>query len=147
AKRRRLDEQIAEKRDALEAKEAELDDADRDVDETREEKAELEDTLDELRRTRSKLEDVRYDIDTHEESVDALHDERAELEADYDELPDAPAGERSELDAEIERLRERESSLESELSELQSIVQFNEDMLDGDDVGRLDSLNEGSPGG
>ena len=147
AKRRRLDEQIAEKRDALEAKEAELDDADRDVDETREEKAELEDTLDELRRTRSELEDVRYDIDTHEESVDALHDERAELEADYDELPDAPAGERSELDAEIERLRERESSLESELSELQSIVQFNEDMLDGDDVGRLDSLNEGSPGG
>ncbi|EMA40757.1 Chromosome segregation protein (Spc25, Csm1, Pcs1) [Halococcus morrhuae DSM 1307] len=147
AKRRRLDEKIEDKRDALEAKEAELDDADRDVDETREEKAELEDTLDELRRTRSELENVRYDIDTHEESVDALHDERAELEADYDELPDAPAGERSELDAEIERLRERESSLESELSELQSIVQFNEDMLDGDDVGRLDSLNEGSSDG
>jgi DNA repair exonuclease SbcCD ATPase subunit len=144
AKRRRLDDKIAGKRDGLEAKEAELDDADRDVDETREEKAELEDALDELRRTRSELEDVRYDIDTHEESVDALHDERAELEADYDDLPDAPAGERSELDAEIERLRERENSLESELSELQSIVQFNEDMLDGDDVGRLDSLNDTS---
>ena len=144
ARRRRLDGKIDDKRDELEAKEAELDDADRDVDETREEKAELEDALDELRRTRSKLEDVRYDIDTHEESVDALHDERSELEADYDELPDAPAGERSELDAEIERLRERESSLESELSELQSIVQFNEDMLDGDDVGRLDALNDTS---
>jgi DNA repair exonuclease SbcCD ATPase subunit len=142
AERKRLDSRIADKRDELESKEDELDEADRDVDETREEKAALEDTLDELRRTRSDLEDVRYRIDTHEESIEALHDERTDLEADHDDLPDAPAGERSELDGEIERLRERESGLESELSELQSIVQFNEDMLDGDDGGRLDSLTE-----
>ncbi len=142
AERKRLDAQIADKRDELEEKESELDAADRDVDETREEKAELEDTLDELRRTRSDLEDVRYSIDTHEESIAALRDERADLEADYDELPDAPAGERSELDHDIERLRERESDLESELSELQSIIGFNEDMLDGEELGRLDGLNE-----
>jgi chromosome segregation ATPase len=142
AERKRLGSQIADKRDELERKEAELDDADRDVDETREEKAELEDTLDELRQTRSDLEGVRYSIDTHEESIDALHDERADLEADHDDLPDAPAGEQNELDAEIERLRERESSLERELSELQSIVQFNEDMLDGDELGRLATLSD-----
>jgi DNA repair exonuclease SbcCD ATPase subunit len=142
AERKRLDSQIADKRDELEEKEAELDAADRDVDETREEKAALEETLDELRRTRSDLEDVRYSIDTHEESIAALRDERADLEADYDELPDAPAGERSELDHDIERLRERESSLESDLSELQSIVGFNEDMLDGEERGHLDGLNE-----
>ncbi|WP_435076807.1 archaea-specific SMC-related protein [Halococcus sp. AFM35] len=142
AERKRLDSQIADKRDELEEKEAELDAADRDVDETREEKAELEDTLDELRRTRSDLDDVRYSIDTHEESVAALRDERADLEADYDELPDAPAGERNELDHDIERLRERESDLESELSELQSIIGFNEDMLDGEELGRLDGLGE-----
>jgi chromosome segregation ATPase len=142
AERQRLDSQIDEKRDELSAKEAELDAADRDVDETREEKAALEDTLDELRQTRSDLEDVRYSIDTHEESLDALRTERAELEDEYEDLPDAPAGEQSELDHQIEQLRDQEDTLETELSELQSIIQFNEDMLDGEEIGRLDTLSD-----
>jgi DNA repair exonuclease SbcCD ATPase subunit len=144
AKRQRLDDQIDEKRDELDAKEAELEAADRDVDETRAEKAELEETLDELRETRERLDDVRYDIDTHQESLTALREEHADLEAEQDDLPETPAGDRAELDRQIEQLRTREEKLESELTELQSIIQFNEDMLDGDDLGRLDALTEES---
>jgi chromosome segregation ATPase len=140
AERERLDSQIEDKRDELEAKETELDAADRDVEETREEKAELEDTLAELRETRSELEDTRYDIDTQEESLAALRDERTDLEREREDLPDAPAGERADLDSQIEQRRAREDDLEAELAELQSIIQFNEDMLDGDDIGRLDAL-------
>jgi predicted nucleic acid-binding Zn-ribbon protein len=144
AERQRLDSQIDEKRAEIEAKEAELDAADRDIDETCEEKAELEDKLDELRQTRSELEDVRYSIDTQEESLAALRNERAELETEYEDLPDAPAGEQSELDHQIDQLGDREDELVSELSELQSIIQFNEDMFDDSDIGRLDALNNTS---
>jgi DNA repair exonuclease SbcCD ATPase subunit len=143
-KRQRLDNQIDEKRDELATKEADLEAADRDVEDTREEKAELEDTLDELRETRERLDDVRYDIDTQQESLTALRDERADLEAEQDDLPDTPAGDRAELDRQIEQLRTREEDLERELTELQSIIQFNEDMLDGDDLGRLDAITEES---
>ncbi len=141
AERERLDSQIEDKRAELEAKETELDAADRDVEETREEKAELEDTLADLRETRSELEDVRYNIDTQEESLTALRNEHADLEAEQENLPDAPAGERADLDSQIEQLRAREEDLEAELAELQSIIQFNEDMLDDDDIGRLDALD------
>ncbi len=140
AERQRLDTQIEGKHEELEAKEAEIEAADRSVDETRAEKADLEETLDELRETRERLDDVRYDIDTHQESLAALREERADLVAEQDELPDAPAGERAELDQQIDQLRSREEDLEAELSELQSIIQFNEDMLDGDESGRLDVL-------
>ena len=141
--RTRLDSRIEDKHEELKDKEAELEAADRDVDETREEKNALEDKLDELRETRSELEDTRFDIDTHEESIAALREERSELENEHEELPDAPMGERGELDQQIDRLRDREATLEAELSELQSIVQFNEDMLDGDNE-RLAALNEDS---
>jgi DNA repair exonuclease SbcCD ATPase subunit len=144
AKRQRLDDQIDEKRDELAAKEADLEAADRDVEDTRAEKAELEETLDELRETRERLDDVRYDIDTQQESLTALRDERADLEAEQDDLPDTPAGDRSELNRQIEQLRTREEEFESELTELQSIIQFNEDMLDGDNLGRLEALTEES---
>jgi DNA repair exonuclease SbcCD ATPase subunit len=144
AKRQRLDDHIDEKRDELAAKEADLEAADRDVDETREEKAELEATLDDLRETRERLDDVRYDIDTQQESLAALREEHADLEAEQEDLPDTPAGDRAELDRQIEQLRTREEELEGELTELQSLIQFNEDMLDGDDLGRLDALAEES---
>jgi DNA repair exonuclease SbcCD ATPase subunit len=142
AERQRLNDHIDEKRDELAAREAALEAADRDVDETREEKAELEATLDDLRQTRERLDDVRYEIDTHQESLAALREERADLEAEQDGLPDTPASDRTELDRQIEQLRTREENFEAELTELQSIIQFNEDMLDGDDLGRLGALTE-----
>ena len=138
AERERLGSQIDDKRDELEAKEAELDVADRDVEETREDKAELKNTLDDLQETRSELDDIRYDIDTQEESLAALRDERADLKDEQEDLPDAPAGDRADLDSQIEQLRTRETELETELSELQSITQFNENMLENKDIGRLD---------
>jgi chromosome segregation ATPase len=140
AERERLDSQIDDKRTELDAKEAELDAADRDVDETREEKAELEDAFDELQETRSELDDIRYDVDTQEESLAALRDERANLERELEDLPDASDGERADLDSQIEQLRAREDDLEAELSELQSIIQFNENMLDGNDIDRFEAF-------
>jgi chromosome segregation ATPase len=131
--RTRLADEIEEKKAELERTEAELESKDTDVEESREEKREVEEALSTLQEKRSELEDVRYDLETEKESVAELRSEKRELEGELADLPDSPAGGIEELDDEISRLRSEKQSLESEVNELQSIIQFNEKMLDGVD--------------
>jgi chromosome segregation ATPase len=138
AERTRVQDQIEEKRAELEEKEAELDAADADVDETRKEKSELEEKLEELREKRTQLDDIRYDLETERESLKVLEGEQRELDDEYAELPDAPMGEIEELEGDLERLREQKQRLETEVNELQSIISFNEELLE--DTGGLAGL-------
>jgi chromosome segregation ATPase len=130
--RTQLEDQIEAKRAELEDKEAAIEDADSTVDDTREQKAEFEDALDDLQETRSELDNVRYRLDSERESIQALEDERDEISAELEELSETPAGDISDIDAEIDRLREHKQSLESTISQLQRVLQFNEEMLEGD---------------
>jgi DNA repair exonuclease SbcCD ATPase subunit len=139
-RRQRLENDIEEKRAELEAKEEEIETQDADVEETRDEKRELESRLEDLRDRRSALERVRSDIDLQQESIESLTAERRELEGERDDLPDTPMGEVEELDAEISRLRERKQALEREVSDLQDVIQFNEEMLEGDESALGDAL-------
>lgn len=136
SQRASIREDIEAKREELEAKEAELEEADADVEETREEKEELEEKLSILSTKRSELEDVRYQLDTERETVESLKSERAELRAELEDLPETPMGEVDELESRIERLRTEKQSLETDLDELQSIISFNEEMLEdtADDI-------------
>lgn len=133
-----LDGQIADKREAFEEAESELEDADADVDETREEKAQLEDKLDELSTARSALEDARLDIESEQKSIEALHEERDELEDNLDTLPEedeetaSPAAEIDDIETQLEQRRDQLQSLETTVNELQTVIQFNEDMLEGE---------------
>jgi septal ring factor EnvC (AmiA/AmiB activator) len=131
AERAQLEDQIAAKRDELNDKEAAIEDADSTVDDTREQKAEFEDALDDLQETRSDLDNVRYRLNSERESIQALADEREEISAKLEGLSETPAGDISDIDAEIDRLREHKQSLESTISQLQRVLQFNEEMLDG----------------
>jgi predicted nucleic acid-binding Zn-ribbon protein len=132
AEKTRLEDQLEDKRDELDEKEAEIEDADRTVDDTRDQQNAFEDALDELQEVRSDLEDVRYRIETERESIQALEDEHDELEDTLEELPETPAGDLEEVNTEIDRLRDHKQSLESTINQLQRILQFNEDLLDGD---------------
>jgi chromosome segregation ATPase len=141
-----LESRIGEKRAELEEKESEIADLDEDVGETRREKEDLEERLEELRDTRSALEDVRFDIETQRESIEALRDELDEYEDERSELDDSPAGRIEELESEIRRLRNRRQTVESRKNRLESIIQFNEDMLEGTNEDLLDSLGDGDEG-
>jgi chromosome segregation ATPase len=141
-----LREQIENKRDELEAKEAEIEDADANVEQSREERAELEEKLDELKGARSDLEDVRYDLDAEVESIEALREEREELEEEREEIPDE-LDDGSSIDAEIADLRDMMQSLDSSINELQTVIQFNEDMLEGTSADVAEALRDGGDSG
>ena len=142
-RRTEIESQIEEKREELEAKEEEIAEADADVEETRKEKAELEDKLEELRDTRSKLEDVRFNLDVQQDSIQALKDELEEYESELDTLPETPMGELDGVEDELERLRSEKQRLDAEVGKLESIIQFNEEMLDGTDEDVLNALRDG----
>jgi DNA repair exonuclease SbcCD ATPase subunit len=134
-----LQDQIAEKRDELEAVEAELDAVD-DVEERQQQKERLESKLDELSSLRSDLEDVRYELETERERRSALERERGQLREEHDSLAETPDGELAAIESDIRTLRDRKQQLESAVSELRSVVSFNEDVLDDAGPDALDAL-------
>ncbi|MFD1646857.1 archaea-specific SMC-related protein [Haloarchaeobius litoreus] len=148
AQKSELVSEIDAKRAELEDVEAEIESMDADVDESRAEKQELESRLDELRTLRSQLDDVRSDIDIEEESIASLRSERAELQETREALPDAPMGEHEQIERDISRLHEEKQQLEATVSDLQGVIQFNEEMLDGEQsaVGGALDPNDGSTG-
>jgi predicted nucleic acid-binding Zn-ribbon protein len=144
SKRSQLESEITETKEKLSEKEAEIENADADVEAKREEQEQLEDRLDDLRDTRTELEDVRYDIDTERESIESLEQELTELDDELEQLPSQLGGDREVIESQIEQLRTKRQQLESKISSLQSTIQFNEEMLKGDqtDVAAAFSADE-----
>ncbi|WP_252699910.1 archaea-specific SMC-related protein [Natronosalvus vescus] len=114
--------ELEESRADLEAKKAEADDEDDD---------ELDAKLDELQSARGDLEETEFQLETERRSIDTLESELEDLTAELEELPDALETDPDAIEHELETLREQRSNLDSETTQLQSIIQFNEEMLDG----------------
>ena len=142
-----LTDEIAAKRERLTEKEAEIDAKSRDIEESREEKEALESKLDELQEVRSELESVRTRIENHKESLSSSKRERAELKDDLDEMAAAPMGESRELEAEIRDLREQRKQLSSSVSDLQNLIQYNEEQLEQDNGKLLQTDGDGGEEG
>jgi len=132
-RRNTLREKIEDKREELADLEADIDDSSRDVEQGRKEQAELEEKLQDLRGTRSELESIRRKIERQEESISSLKRERSELEGDLDDLPETPMGDHRDLEAEIDRLRSKRQDLNTEINELRSLIQYNEERLEAED--------------
>lgn len=139
-RRTSLNQRIEEKRAELEEKESELAEADADVEDSRADKRELETALDDLHDARASLDDTRFELDTQRESLEALREERTEVQEEIDELPETPVGDIEEIDTEIGRLRDRLRTIDTTVNELQTIIQFNEEMLEGTSREIIDSL-------
>jgi len=108
------------------------------IDEERAHDSELETRLEELNETRRELAEVRSDIDIEESAIEEVRTEIESLEAERDTLPDAPAETIEELDRQIEFVREQKRDAEASVNDLQRIIQFNEEMLDGANIDLLE---------
>ncbi|MGQ4557599.1 archaea-specific SMC-related protein [Halobellus sp. GM3] len=146
-RRTTLRDRISEKRAELADLEEEIDDSSRDVEEGRKEQAELEEKLQELRSTRSDLESARRKIERQEESISSLKRERSDLESDLEELPESPMGDHRDLDSEIDRLRSKRQELNTEINELRSLIQYNEERLEAEDYELLQGDGGAAAGG
>ena len=148
-----LERQRTELEDDIEATEAELDSVEEaidaeaaDVKSEREEQAEVEAKLAELRDLRSELDDVRYDEDTERESIERLQEELAGLEDERDELPDPTETNVESIRHELDELRERRQRLERKINELNTVVQFNGEMLEGSNTQVRQALDDARDG-
>jgi chromosome segregation ATPase len=126
--------------------EAAIDDASGAVGEERAEQEELEAKLEELRELRSQLDDVRYDRETERESLERLREERAELRDELEELPEPDDGELASVRQEMDDRRTERARLEEKLSELDTVVQFNREMLEGSRETVAEALADGDDG-
>jgi DNA repair exonuclease SbcCD ATPase subunit len=89
---------------------------------------ELAEKLDRLRETRTEIERVRERVTTENRSIESLEDEREEVSRELSSLEEPPEA----VDRELERLRGRQESLEGVVGELQSVIRFNEQLLEED---------------
>jgi DNA repair exonuclease SbcCD ATPase subunit len=134
----RFEETQAELRDI----EAQIEAKDTDVEDGREEQAEVEAKLEELRETRATLEDIRYDLETEQQSLDSLRSEKRELDQEYEELTGSSGSQLGELTDQIDRLRRQKQDLETDLNEIQSVIRFNEDQLEDGVEGLADLFDQ-----
>jgi septal ring factor EnvC (AmiA/AmiB activator) len=126
-----LDDDIADKREELNELEEKIEDIDEDVSEHKKEQQEFEEKLSVLKEVRNEFESVRQRLDSEQSSLEALRNEREEVEADMEEYEAIPDGRLDGIQSEIQRLRDEESQLGSKVDKLQTVIQFNEDLLDG----------------
>lgn len=135
-----LRDRLQEKRDALAEKEAEIDALDRGVQKSREDQAELDEKIEELRTVRSDLEDVRYRIESERESIESLETRREELGSELGGMAGGTEEDPATIESEIDRLRERRQTLDASIKELQNLIQFNERMSDESGARALETL-------
>jgi len=127
AEKSEIDAEIADIEAEIDEKRAEIDAIDGTIEATRAE----QEALEELQSVQTELEETRFQRETERESIETLREQRAEIEAELDDLPEPSTDERDRIDRQLDECRQRRSELDSTTSQLQSVIQFNEEMLDG----------------
>jgi len=122
-----LEEARADLADAQQA----IDELDAGLEESRSRKEELEAAFQRVREARSEVEDLTFEIETEESTLSELRSERADLETTLEES-EPPDEDPERIDGRLTELRERKRSLDETLNELGSVINFNEEMLEGD---------------
>jgi len=146
ARRSELEAEIEEKREAIEAKRAEIDAADTGIEESQAEQDELDDALERLNEQRTELERVSSRLESERSSLASVREERQDVRSELDAFEDVPDDEAAYLENRVSSLRERKRRLDSTITQLQSLIQFNEEMLEGEHTEVLQLLADGDDG-
>ena len=149
ADRQKLEDKIADKEAELAKKTDQIESLDTTVDETREEKNAYESKIDSLSQARQERQRIERRIESERESIESLRTDREELTEElesYDRVPDTRI---SEIEGEVQRLRGRIQQINSTVSDLQSVIQFNDEFLEEGQPPFLQDLDsgDGSTGG
>lgn len=130
-----ITEKLSNKRNELTQVETKIESHDEDIESRNEQKEKLETKLGELGDTRNEVDQVRQELETQRSSVDALKQQRDNLEAELEKHQSTPAGRLDEIDNDLQRLRSEQANLEDAIDQLQTVIQFNQDLIqDGSDV-------------
>lgn len=121
-------ERLEELESDIEAVEAEIDE--NDVDES--EAKEAEQVLEELEDARSRRRRTEQQLQQQQDELERLRDERSEVESALSELS-VPDERLSQVEAEIERLEDRKRNVQNDVANLTEVIQFNEELLSGED--------------
>lgn len=132
-RRSRLEEELAAKRSALEEQESAIDAASAELEASRERKADLEAKLEELRDHRSTGESLRTQTQTERATAEELREELREVEAELEAHQQVEGTDAAALETRREELRGHKRRLDIRINQLQSLVEFNEDVLAGGD--------------
>ena len=142
----KLEERRTEIRAELEQTESELAeakanlaDADGSVEQRQEKKERFEEILADLNSARSELDTVEYRLETEREALASAEEELESIHFDHSSEQSVEE-QIATLDDEIDHLRGKKRSCDGRVSKLNRIVQFNEQLLDGD--GELAGLFE-----
>ncbi len=129
--RTRLESEIEDVRDRLAEKREELDEQSAAAPDLEEEESELEAKMAQLQGVRSQLEQTEFRLNSQRDSLATLREELASLEERKADVGGDDLGDIDSVRGEIDRLQERKRALDSELTKLQNVIQFNEEMMDG----------------
>ncbi|AEN04860.1 Kinetochore-Ndc80 complex, subunit Spc25 [halophilic archaeon DL31] len=135
--------EIEETEEKLAAVEADIDDTSAAIGEERAQQEQLTEKLSELRALRNQLDDVRYDRETERASIERSREEQADLQEELSALPEPDGGELEEIRRQRDEHRSERSRLERKLNELDTVVQFNQEILEGSRETVLDALGDG----
>lgn len=146
-----LERKRREKRDELETAKAELEtvrreleELDAGVEESRTHERELEDAFQRVRTAQSELEDLEFDLETERSTLTELTAERDELRETVAETETADET-LDRLAGRVDELRRRKRSLDDDISELGSVIDFNEGMMDGSAIGVTEPVTRDDP--
>lgn len=132
--RQQLDTDIGEKKEALAQKKSQIDALDTTVEETREKKVDEGEKVDVLRRKRQEQQRIEQRLQSERESIESLVADRKELQVKLNEFDQVPEQRITEIDKEIQNLRGQIQQIDSTVTDLQSVIQFNEDFLDEEEI-------------
>ena len=104
---------------------------------------EAEALMDDLDAHRQDLRDTEDELELVDSERDALRDKLEAARADRDELP-AATDDRAAIESELDSLREQKRQLDNTIASLQTIVEFNDDLLaeDGATLPGVDPTDE-----
>ncbi len=141
-----LEADIDETEAELEAKRTVLAEMDGSIEATQAEQDAIEETFEKLQSVHSELEELRFRRETEQESIETLRAERKALTEELEGLAENPEDERERIAQRLEEYRTRRSELDSTTNQLQSVIQFNEEMLEGTNPAVAKALREESVG-